>query len=137
MFCKINNLVIEHVRSSGIGQQPQNAWEDLVIQNWNLSGMSLVQTSPNLRDLARWDCPLMDWYKINFDGASKGNPGIASCGIIIRNVNGDRMGGMAIPIGIQTNHVVEANANLYGLIYAKRLNLNKLWLDFSKIPWIL
>ena len=30
-FCKIKNLVIENIRSSGKGQQPQNEWEDLVI----------------------------------------------------------------------------------------------------------
>ena len=88
-----------------------------------------MQIGPNLRDLARWDCPLMDWNKINFDGASKGNPGFAGCGIIIRNENGDRMGGMAIPICIQANHVAKANATLYGLIYAKSLNLNNIWLE--------
>ena len=71
----------------------------------------------------------MDWYKINFDGASKGNPGIAGCGVIIRNENGDRMGGMAIPIGIQTNHVVEKNDAHYRLIYEKSLNLNSIWLE--------
>ena len=71
----------------------------------------------------------MDWYKINFDGTLKGNLGIFSCGIIIRNMNGDRVGGMAIPIGAQTNHVTEASAALYGLNYAKSLNLNKIWLE--------
>lgn len=88
-----------------------------------------MQNSPNLRDLARWDCPLMDWYKINFDGASKGNPIIFGCGIIIRNMNGDRVGGMTIPIGVQTNHVVEASAALYGLSHGNFLNLNKIWLE--------
>ena len=88
-----------------------------------------MQNCPNLRDLARWDCPLKDWYKINFDGASKGNPRIIGCGIIIRNMNGDRVCGMAIPIGVQTNHVVEASTALYGLSHPKSLNLNKIWLE--------
>ena len=36
---------------------------------------------------------------------------------------------MAIPIGKQTNHVVEASATLYGLYYAKILNMEKVWLE--------
>ena len=78
----------------------------------------------------------MDWYKINFDGASKGNPRIAGCGIIIRDAYGEKVGCMAIPIGIQTNHVVEASVALYGLIYAKSLNLKKVWLEGDSLDII-
>ena len=53
VFCKIKNLVIENIRSSGKGQQSQNEWEDLVIQNWNLKDISLIQIGPNLWDLVR------------------------------------------------------------------------------------
>lgn len=35
------------------------------------------------------------------------------------------MGVMEIPIGEKTNHVVEASAALYGLLYAKSLNMEK------------
>ena len=48
---------------------------------------------------------------------------------MIRNSNGDFIGGMAIPLGNQTNHVVEASAALYGLIYAKYLNLKNIWIE--------
>ena len=75
----------------------------------------------------------MDWYKINFDGASKGNPGIPGCGIIIRTMNGDRVDGMAIPIGVQTNNVAEASASLYGLNHAKSLNLKKIWIEGNSL----
>ena len=57
---------------------------------------------PNPREHARWDCPPKNWFKINFDGASKGNLGKEGCGIVIRNSNGDIMGSMAIPIKNQT-----------------------------------
>ena len=69
VFCKIKNLVTKNIRSIQKGQQPQNEWEDLVILDWNLKDINLIQIGPNLRDLARWDCPPMDWYKIKFDGA--------------------------------------------------------------------
>ena len=48
---------------------------------------------------------------------------------MIRNSNGDNMGSLAIPLGFQTNHVVEASTALHGLLYAKKLNLNKIWLE--------
>lgn len=44
-------------------------------------------------------------------------------------MNGDSLGVMAIPIGEQTNHVAEASAALYGLSYAKSMNLDKIWLE--------
>ena len=101
----------------------------MVIQKWNLSGLSMDQKSPNPRDTARWDCPPVDWYKINFGKASKCNLGITSCGIVIRDAYGEKVGCMAIPIDSQTNHVAKASATLYSLIYAESLKLKKVWLE--------
>jgi hypothetical protein len=36
-----------------------------------------------------WNPPLPNWIKCNIDGASKGNPGISSCGGIFRNNEAD------------------------------------------------
>ena len=36
---------------------------------------------------------------------------------------------MEIPIGNQTNHIMEASAPLYGLLYAKSMNIEKIWLE--------
>ena len=41
-------------------------------------------------------------------------------------MNGDRVGGMTIPIGVQTDHVAEESAALYGLSHEKSFNLNKI-----------
>ena len=54
---------------------------------------------------------------------------MVGCSVIIRNMNGDRVGGMAIPISVQTNHGAEASVTLYGLSHAKSLNLNKIWFE--------
>ena len=83
----------------------------------------------NLRSNARWDCPPKGWYKIKFDGALKGNPGIARCRIIIKDENGYSNGAMEIPIGNQTNHIVEASDVLHGLLFAKSKNLEKICLE--------
>lgn len=83
----------------------------------------------NLRSNARWDCPPKGCYKVNFDGTSKGNPGIVGCGIIIRDENGYSNGAMEIPIGNQTNHIEEASTSLHGLFFSKNKNLEKIWLE--------
>ena len=33
----------------------------------------------------RWMAPMEGWYKLNTDGASRGNPGLASAGGVLRN----------------------------------------------------
>lgn len=52
---------------------------------------------------------------------------MVGCSVIIKNMNGDSLGVMAIPIGEQMNHVAEASAALYGLSYAKSL----IWTKFG------
>ena len=75
----------------------------------------------------------MDWFKINFDRAFKGNPGNARCRVIIKNSYGDKVGCMAIPIGNQNNHMDKACAALHGLIYAKTMNLRKVWVEGNSL----
>ena len=58
----------------------------------------MINKVSNPRVNARQDFPPENWFKINFDGASKGNPGTAGCGFVIRNSNDDFNGGMAVPI---------------------------------------
>ena len=37
----------------------------------------------------RWLCPLPNWFKLNTDGSSLGNPGLAGEGGLIRNEKGE------------------------------------------------
>lgn len=53
-----------------------------------------------------------DWVKVNFDGATKGNPGKARGGGVNRNSQGVYIAAIASPYGVQNNHVVEAQAML-------------------------
>ncbi len=101
-----------------------------------MDGFHHLHMENNLRNNARWDCPPKVWYKINFDGTSKGNLGIAGCGIIIIDKNGYSYGAMAIPIGDQTNHIAEASATLHGLLFTKRKNLEKIWLEGDSLNTI-
>jgi hypothetical protein len=45
-----------------------------------------------------WTAPLGGWFKLNTDGASRGNPGSASAGGVLRNSMGDWCGGFAVNI---------------------------------------
>lgn len=55
-----------------------------------------------------WLVPPLKWIKINFDGATKGNPGPTGCGGVTRDSNGICISVVALPLGIQTNHIAEA-----------------------------
>ena len=121
--------MIENIKICEKGQHPANDWEVGVMNNWNIRNLILDLKNPNPRESARWDCPPTNWLKLNFDGASKGNPGIAGYGVVIRNSIGDFFSHMAIPLGCQSNHVTKASATLYGLMLAKDLNLVNIWIE--------
>lgn len=129
VFHKIKTLLIQNINNLALEQQFCNEWETSVLHNQNLKNVTNRDQGPNPRDLARWDCPPDNWYNINFDGASKGNPRKVGCGTVIRNSNGDNMGSLAIPIGFETNHVIEASTALHGLLYANKMNMKKIWLE--------
>ena len=122
-------MVIENVNFIDNFQGPKVDWGSRILKNWSMREIRDVQIKINLKSLARWDCPLQGQHKINFDGASKGNPRIVGCGIIIKNEQGYSIGAMAIPIGVQTNHNAKASAALYVLSLAKSVNLTKIWLE--------
>lgn len=63
--------------------------------------------------------------EIHIDGASKGNPGPASVGVII-DQDGKRIAEIAKPIGEATNNFAEYSALIVALEEAKNLNAEHL-----------
>ncbi|KAH9288934.1 hypothetical protein KI387_033051, partial [Taxus chinensis] len=59
--------------------------------------------------------PPTAWYKLNFDGASKGNPGDSGGGGVIRDHRGCFVATFSSKMGKQTNHYSEALAALWGI----------------------
>nr|POE99931.1 putative ribonuclease h protein [Quercus suber] len=53
-----------------------------------------------------WEKPDLNWFKLNIDGSSIGNPGKAGGGII-RNQHGNWVRGFARSIGIASSVVAE------------------------------
>jgi ribonuclease HI len=62
-----------------------------------------------------WSPPPTDFIKINFDGASKGNPGPVGYGATLRNSNGEILCLVAGYLGETTNNAVELTGLLQGL----------------------
>ncbi|MEP0765089.1 MAG: ribonuclease HI family protein [Fimbriimonadia bacterium] len=74
------------------------------------------------------------------DGASKGNPGPASIGVLLQNAKGNALAKISERIGIATNNEAEYAALIRGLKEAKRLGLRRIrWHTDSQLlhrQWI-
>lgn len=62
-----------------------------------------------------WQFPGNGWVKVNTDGASKGNPGAARAGGLIRGDQGETLGLFAANCGVTTSTKAELLAALRGL----------------------
>jgi RecQ family ATP-dependent DNA helicase len=68
-----------------------------------------------------------DKYTLYFDGASKGNPGLAGAGAIIYDNNKKDMWNLSMFVGInETNNTAEYNGLLLGLTKAIEMKINNL-----------
>eukprot|EP00253_Pinus_taeda_P001472 PITA_01472 len=79
---------------------------------------------PSLRN--SWQCPPVGGLKLNFDGASRGNPGLARIGGVIRNQKGDILHIYYRALGESTNNEMEFAALEHGLRIAKSRSLHNL-----------
>jgi ribonuclease HI len=73
-----------------------------------------------------WTPPPIGFTKINFDGASKGNPGPAGYGAILRNSKGEILHLVAGFLGDNTNNVTELWSLLRGLKVTIDNHFNKI-----------
>lgn len=80
-----------------------------------------------------WNSPPTGWLKENFEGATKGNPGLASCGVILKDCYGNYIVIVASPNSIQTSHVVKAMASVQICEVAAEKGCNKLWLKVDSM----
>ena len=76
--------------------------------------------------LIKWIPPPEGWFKLNVDGASKGNPGIAGAGGILRGHYGDWIKGFASNLGLCTSVKAELTAFLQGLKLGENHGIVKL-----------
>ncbi|XP_059075244.1 uncharacterized protein LOC131875203 [Cryptomeria japonica] len=93
-----------------------SSWYKKISQNWQgIIIPSLSRHNSNKRKDAIWSPPKPDWVKLNFDGASKGNPSTSRIGYVIRDQSGAIIEKMAKPIPLDTNNIAEFTTLLLGL----------------------
>ncbi|KAH9319410.1 hypothetical protein KI387_021179, partial [Taxus chinensis] len=63
----------------------------------------------------RWRTPPEGQWKLNFDGASRGNPGPSGAGCIIRDDRGLLIHAGSFPLQVGTSNSAEAQALLEGV----------------------
>eukprot|EP00253_Pinus_taeda_P007163 PITA_07163 len=109
---------------------PSNDKEQAIWHNWQInlqssnsptSNSSRKQDTPSI-----WSPPPINTYMLNFDGASKGNPGLTGYGGAVRNHQGQVLKVFFGSIGWNTNNVVELEGLWRGLFMAQRERLSPL-----------
>ncbi|AAF19536.1 F23N19.5 [Arabidopsis thaliana] len=77
----------------------------------------------------RWSKPSLGWCKLNTDGASHGNPGLATAGGALRNEYGEWCFGFALNIGRCLAPLAELWGVYYGLFMAWDRGITRLELE--------
>ncbi|KAL0319579.1 UNVERIFIED_CONTAM: putative ribonuclease H protein [Sesamum radiatum] len=76
-----------------------------------------------------WRKPQQRWYKLNTDGASKGNPGIFEAGGILRDYLGRVIFAFQEPLGTTTHTQAELHAIYKGLKIYREKGFHKSWIE--------
>ncbi|CAA7012925.1 unnamed protein product [Microthlaspi erraticum] len=71
------------------------------------------------------------WMKLNTDGASRGNPGLAAAGGVLQNAYGEWCGGFALNIGSCTAPLAELWGVYYGLYIAWERGVRRLEVEID------
>ena len=81
--------------------------------------------------LVRWYPPPSGFFKLNTDGSTLGNPGLASAGGLIRKSYGSWCSGFIRNIGIASSFAAELWGVRDGLILAKQHNIHKIMIELD------
>ncbi|KAK4385662.1 putative ribonuclease H protein [Sesamum angolense] len=79
--------------------------------------------------IVKWIKPDRGWFKLNTDGASKGNPGIVGAGGIIRNHLGQTVLAFQEHLGLTSNTTAELKAIYRGIKLCIDSNIRKIWVE--------
>jgi hypothetical protein len=81
-----------HIRKSQFEEGSFSAWDGSIKNKWvNIINPPQFYKARNkeARVNCKWSPPPVGWVKLNFDGASRGNPGPTGIGCIINNEEGN------------------------------------------------
>ena len=117
----INKKLHETIHSKGWSSAdlPTSQKEKCILLalNFDVSIVPSFRGNPTMRldSPSHWDPPPENVFKLNFDGASKGNPGKAGFGGTIRNYQGNINIIFYGNLGFNSNNAVELDGLIAGL----------------------
>ena len=88
-----------------------------------------AQLGLRTEQLIAWKPPRREWLRLNTDGASRGNPGLATAGGALRDGLGRWCGGFSINIGFCSAPLAELWGVYYGLYMAWEKRLMRIELE--------
>ncbi|XP_059068482.1 uncharacterized protein LOC131858992 [Cryptomeria japonica] len=109
-------------------------WDNFIRKQW--SGIKIPPFTgktgtdkEEIRKTCKWQPPKHGWFKLNFDGASRGNPGTAGAGCIIHLDKGKSIGSKSIHLGQTTNNTDEFLSLIEGLKMCRELRIHKVEIE--------
>ncbi|KAL0462889.1 UNVERIFIED_CONTAM: putative ribonuclease H protein [Sesamum latifolium] len=103
---------------------------------YSLSIPPLQMSKPQKVVLVTWLKPEPEWMKLNTDGASRGNPGVAVAGGLLRNHKGEVLWAFFEPLGTTTNTVAELQALFRGLQISLEKGFPRVWIELDALNTI-
>ena len=133
---RIRTLMMDSLKLCSWGDQDLKApaAEMIILNNWGITSIP-VSIKPNMTPLLEsdspdsWSPPREGFFKLNFDGASKGNPGRAGFGGILRNALGQAVWVFFGYIGQDTNNSAELEGLLHGFQLAREKQVFPLFVE--------
>ena len=128
----IVEVLNSHLRKSTFEEGSFSWWDGLMKKNWsNIINPPCIYKKKNkeARANCKWTPPPSGWYKLNFDGAARGNPGIAGIGCIINDDCGNWVGKLAAPLPPTTNNLAELEAVDRGIQLCISLGVSKVVIE--------
>lgn len=107
---------------------------DLNRKAWDREDRLVNRSRRDHRDIyVRWEYLREGWVKVNTDGASRGNPGMAGAGGIIRGPGGDTLGMFSANCGSTTCTKAELLAAMRGVALAWNKGYRKILLEVDSM----
>ncbi|KAL0445948.1 UNVERIFIED_CONTAM: putative ribonuclease H protein [Sesamum latifolium] len=94
-------------------------------------GFEFERRSPQLPKKVSWSPPTDDWFKLNCNSASKGNPGPASSGGLLRDMRGRLVFPFYECLDSYTNTFTELYAVVQGLEIAHEQGIQLVWVEID------
>ncbi|XP_058080640.1 uncharacterized protein LOC131228795 [Magnolia sinica] len=121
-------------------------WVNWIVRTWNLRARNLgisrdfssLEISAHLRvfhatQVVHWKRPSPGWVKLNVDGSSRGNPGMAGSGGVYKGENGDLRFAFSASYGMASNTWAELRAVHDGLTLCFQQGLTKIVVESDSL----